>query len=148
MPKKDTVHMGDVGEMFAAAELLRRGYKVSRPLSNGIPYDLIIDTAERLLRVQVKRAREKEGRIKCKLSSTAGGTYSLYAGKVDLLIVVDCENMKFYGFAGADLDKQEVWLRTGPTGNGQSVGVRPATDYYLDRYLPDRGLDGEDDALA
>lgn len=40
--------------MFVAADLIERGYTVSRPLVEGTKYDLISDKDGKLLRIQVK----------------------------------------------------------------------------------------------
>lgn len=134
-----TTHRGDVAELLAAAELLRRGYRVSRPLSNGTPYDLIVDDSRRLFKIQVKKAVIRNGALRANLSSSKyhrGRARVLYKETCDAVIVVDCENVNFYVFHGADLNSMEVWLRTERAKNGQSVGIRPASDYELSRLFP------------
>ena len=47
----DTTFRGDVAELMTAAELVRRGYIVSRPLTNGAAYDLLVDLGENIVKV-------------------------------------------------------------------------------------------------
>lgn len=136
---ESTTHRGDVAEMLAAAELMRRGYRVSRPLSNGAPYDLVVDDGVKLHRVQVKRAVVGDGCIRARLCTSKyhrGRALLTYAGQVDAVIVVDCESGRFYVFVGDDLANPEMWLRLAPAKNGQSRKTRAAADYDLGRAFP------------
>ena len=45
---------GDVGVAMAIAYYTKKGYGVSVPLTDNLRYDLIVDSGEKLLRVQVK----------------------------------------------------------------------------------------------
>jgi hypothetical protein len=48
---------GAVAEAEIAAAAVRLGFQVARPMPDGQRYDLLIDTGERVLRVQCKWAR-------------------------------------------------------------------------------------------
>ena len=52
----DTKLKADVAESAVATELLKRGFRVLRPVGDRLPYDLALDCGGRLLRVQVKCA--------------------------------------------------------------------------------------------
>lgn len=49
---------GDEAELLAAARILGLGYGVAMPIGNSGTYDLLVDTGEKVLKVQVKRAFE------------------------------------------------------------------------------------------
>lgn len=51
---KNRVAVGFAAEMFVAAHMYELGYSVSRPLDGSTKYDLIVDTGNSLVRVQVK----------------------------------------------------------------------------------------------
>lgn len=51
---RQRAELGNFSEMVAAAAFFRMGFSVSKPLGVQKGYDLIIDTGERLVRVQVK----------------------------------------------------------------------------------------------
>ncbi|MEK9165596.1 MAG: group I intron-associated PD-(D/E)XK endonuclease [Patescibacteria group bacterium] len=52
----DTKLKADIAESAVATELLKRGFKVLKPLGDRLPYDLAIDINGKLLRIQVKSA--------------------------------------------------------------------------------------------
>lgn len=53
-----TQQKGITTEMYVAAYLLSLGYNVSQPLCQDSRYDLIVDVNHKLLRLQVKTARQ------------------------------------------------------------------------------------------
>src|SRR3989338_1112474 len=52
----DTKLKADIAESAVATELLRRGYRVLKPVGDRLPYDLAIDCNGQLIRIQVKCA--------------------------------------------------------------------------------------------
>lgn len=54
-----TQQKGITTEMYVAAHLLSLGYNVSQPLCQDSKYDLIVDVNNKLLRLQVKTARQE-----------------------------------------------------------------------------------------
>jgi hypothetical protein len=52
----DTKLKADIAESAVTTELLRRGFKVLKPIGDCLPYDLALDLSGRLLRIQVKSA--------------------------------------------------------------------------------------------
>ena len=53
-----TQQKGVTTEMYVAAHLLELGYNVSQPFCQDSKYDLIVDVNNKLLRLQVKTARQ------------------------------------------------------------------------------------------
>jgi DNA-binding CsgD family transcriptional regulator len=51
------LQIGKAGEYLVCADLITQGF-VAYPSEQGLPYDLILDVGERLLKVQVKTTRE------------------------------------------------------------------------------------------
>jgi hypothetical protein len=52
----DTKLKADIAESAVTTELLRRGFRVLKPLGDRLSYDLAIDAGNRFLRIQVKGA--------------------------------------------------------------------------------------------
>src|SRR3989338_11012261 len=52
----DTKLKADIAESAVITELLKRGFRVLRPVGDRLPYDLALDLNGKLLRVQVKCA--------------------------------------------------------------------------------------------
>ena len=57
----ETTQKGAIAEAVIAMEATKLGFVVLRPMTEGRRYDLVIDTGPRLLRVQCKWARRKNG---------------------------------------------------------------------------------------
>jgi PD-(D/E)XK endonuclease len=51
--------LGAIAEAVIAAEVMKLGLDVYRPVSEGGRYDLVVDTGSRLLRVQCKSAASR-----------------------------------------------------------------------------------------
>ncbi|MDD4980631.1 MAG: group I intron-associated PD-(D/E)XK endonuclease [Candidatus Omnitrophica bacterium] len=52
----DTKLKADIAESAVITELLRRGFKVLKPIGDRLPYDLALDLNGKLIRIQVKSA--------------------------------------------------------------------------------------------
>jgi len=61
MQKRQTSARGNVSELKVATAYVEAGFAVSAPIGGGAPYDLIVDTGERLLKAQVKTGRLRNG---------------------------------------------------------------------------------------
>ena len=54
--RSDTKLRADIAESAVIVELLKRGFKVLRPVGDRLPYDLGVDVNGTLIRIQVKSA--------------------------------------------------------------------------------------------
>mgnify|MGYP001572140472 CR=1 FL=1 len=54
--RSDTKLRADIAESAVIVELLKRGFKVLRPIGDRLPYDLGVDVDGKLIRIQVKSA--------------------------------------------------------------------------------------------
>ncbi|HEY7543986.1 MAG TPA: group I intron-associated PD-(D/E)XK endonuclease [Blastocatellia bacterium] len=63
MIRAATTGRGNISESRVLAAFVQAGFIVSLPFGGGAPYDLVIDTGFRLLRVQVKTGRLRNGCI-------------------------------------------------------------------------------------
>ena len=57
----DTKLKADIAESAAVTGLLKRGFKVLKPIGDRLPYDLALDIDGKLVRIQVKSAWERNG---------------------------------------------------------------------------------------
>lgn len=129
-----------MAEILAAAEFVRRGYVVSRPLTNGAAYDLLVDIGHTIKRVQVKKSGiTVTGAIRIVLSSSKshrGRAKVSYFGRVDCVVAVDCHNSEFFLVHGDDLQSNEIHVRRSLGKNNQALGVRLVDNYRLDAMFP------------
>ena len=59
LTKTDTKLKADIAEFAVTTELLRRGFKVLKPLGDRLPYDLAIDKEGHLICLQIKSAWQR-----------------------------------------------------------------------------------------
>lgn len=131
-------HTVDVGlrtEAAITAELLRRGVRVLQPCGFNHRYDLVLDLDGEFVRVQCKTGRLRNGAVhfnseSVRCNSTTAVRRS-YDGDADLFLVHCPDTDGIYAVPVADAPKRGVTLRVDPTANGQSKGVRWASDYLL-----------------
>jgi hypothetical protein len=57
----DTKLKSDIAENATIVQLLRRGFKVLKPIGDRLPYDLAIDLNGKLVRIQIKSAWHRKG---------------------------------------------------------------------------------------
>lgn len=130
---------GAIAEAAITLAALRLGFVVSRPVSDGHRYDLIVDTGTRLWRVQCKSSRADGGTIIVRnraVRMTAAGQVVTRYGPDDVDAIVGysarhdlCVALPIAEIAHADT----ITLRLTPARNGQRAGVRYAADHPLDR---------------
>lgn len=135
-PTTSTTMRGDVSEAIAIAAFMRLGYLVSRPLSNGLPYDFIADDGGRLMRVQVKTGSVRDGALFAKLGSSKyhRGRREIigYVGRVEWVCIVHPISGRCY-MVRPDGAGSSIMLRLEASRNNQTCGVRMAEEYALER---------------
>lgn len=111
------IQRGNVAELVVAAELSKRGYTVSLPISHNSHYDLIVDIGDKLVRLQVKRAytQNNHGKtIRCVESRRISGKkrWAYRDNAFDYLVA-------------CDVDRSDVWF----------VPAEAASSYKAQIYL-------------
>lgn len=136
----NTVTIGDIGEAQAIALFTKKQIPVSKPLTNNVRYDLIIEKDNKLYRVQVKTtANIKDGKMEfaTKTTNYIKGTWSTnhYSkNEVDLFFLYCLEN----DWCGLFIPDNEnipttLFIRAMPPKNNQKVGIRLMEDYSFDK---------------
>ena len=69
------LQVGKAGEYLACADLIMKGF-IAFPSEQGLPYDILLDTGEKLLKVQVKTT-EKPRTIKQRSKDTLAYIFSI-----------------------------------------------------------------------
>ncbi len=57
----DTKLKSDIAESEVVTQLLKRGYRVLKPVGDRLPYDLAVDLNGKLIRIQIKSAWQQNG---------------------------------------------------------------------------------------
>ena len=139
-----TIARGNTAEAAVLAALVATDLEVLLPFGSGHSYDLAVALPdERILRVQVKSSRIRNGCVEFNSSSTDHGRgQQSYVGRADLMAVHSAELGQVFVLPVAGCARFRSYLRLGPTANNQQQqGVRFATDHTLERWLESVGVD-------
>lgn len=129
-----TKKKGDISETAVMKVLIQKGYDVSIPYGE-CSYDLIAD-GEELRRIQVKTGKLEDGRIRTNLERTRynsnGSKVDHYTNKeIDDFIIYCPSTDECYMVSVEDAPKTTISLRVDEPKNGQTKGIRFASDYRI-----------------
>lgn len=135
----ETKRKGDVSEAVVVAELMKLGFVVLAPFGDNQPYDLVVDlegSSSKFRRLQCKTGRLRRGVVIFNTESClprSGGKCARvgYEGKADYFAVYCPDTEKVYIVPVMCACKGKCHLRVAESKNGQSTGVRLASDYEL-----------------
>jgi PD-(D/E)XK endonuclease len=139
MQKRQTCGRGNVSELKVITAYAEAGFAVSVPLGGGVPYDFIVDIGERLLKVQVKTGRLRNGCVifpMQRFSGHSGKPRSYARGEIDLFAIYCPENAKIYVWQFGD-NPTQGYLRYSETRNNQQQKIRWAKDYEFEKHIDD-----------
>lgn len=130
--------VGDRTTLAVMLALVAQGFDVSVPFGENTRYDLVVDRAGRLFRVQCKTGRLRDGAVRFATASTYGHLPSpqelrrSYAGEIDEFAVHCDDTQCVYILPIADVQtKATAHLRVEPSRNRQTRGVRRASDFHV-----------------
>ena len=96
-------------------------------------YDLVLDCGGRLLKVQCKTGRLRDGVVQFSSqsvqSNTQGTRTRSYTGEVNLFMVYCPDNKGVYAIPADEVPNTGMYLRIDPPRNCQSKRVRWASEY-------------------
>jgi hypothetical protein len=130
-----TKQKGSVAELAIAADLMKKGYVVARPMGDFGDWDLVLERDGSFERIQVKYTTSKDGeyilvRNRCH-SVTAGKVQHTrkYNDSVEWIAVYAGDLNICYYVPSSILKGEELRLRLLAPKNGQTEGIRWAGDY-------------------
>lgn len=133
--------IGSIGEAVAIAEFAKRGIPVSKPITDNLPYDLIIDVNNILYKVQCKTTKNTKNGVMCfYIDRTNGFTRTHVAydiNEIDYYFLYCIEN----NYCGL-IPLKEVYgqgcvtIRVTAPRNNQVIGSKFHTTYSIDNQLP------------
>ena len=130
----NTKDRGDISEAQVAAAFLEQGWVVLKPYGDNQRYDLVTDRGSGFERVQVKTAWLKGDCLlfNCRSSGYHRGLGTQpYHGQIEIFGVWAPETRKVYVIPVGDSTVSTMSLRLKSTRNGQTAGIRFASDYEL-----------------
>lgn len=137
MVKSNTSGKGNLSELKVMMAYLEAGFTVSTPFGGGAPYDLIVDTGERLIKVQVKTGRLRNGCIlfpTVRYSGRSSKGLRYCSGEIDLFAIYCPETAQIYVWPFGELPTTGS-LRCSEPKNRQRQKIRWAKSYDFFRHL-------------
>jgi hypothetical protein len=124
---------GDIGELKIALDLIKRGFKVSKPLSSDSRYDLIADDGHKLYRVQCKyttsdgklivvRCRRTDRDYEIRYTPLMIDWIASYDATTDLIHYIDSQHLGPNG-------RNQFDIRILPATNGQQKSINWSEDF-------------------
>lgn len=117
------------------AELVKRGDTVLTPFGVNHRYDLVLDCGGTSTRAQCKTGRLRNGAVRFRTQSVRCNSRRAYirgyAGEIDVFLVYCAETGGTYAVPVDEARQSEGALRVAPARNGQTRGIRWATEYEL-----------------
>ncbi len=135
-------HPKDVGDRSTLAVMLalhESGYQVATPFGENTRYDLILDDGARLLRIQCKTGRLRNGAVEFSTASSYAHhpnekpTQRHYQGQVDHFAVYCRQTGGVYLIPIGELPLDRAYLRVTAPLNGQRKCIRYAKDFEIAR---------------
>ena len=138
MRKSKTSDKGNVSELKVMMAYVEAGFAVSVPFGGGAPYDLIVDTGKKLLKVQVKTGRLRDGCVLFSMrrfNGRGGKGHRYDCDELDVFAVYCPDNNQIYVTPFTE-GLNEGRLRCGKTKNNQQQQkVRWAEQFEFGSYL-------------
>lgn len=127
--------LGEIGERIAIGELAKYGIDVMLPMTDNLPFDIVVYYNNKFYKCQVKTSRtvSKEGSKVFDVRTNDWYRHTSYTytrEDVDVWILCDLENIYLLKFDELKC-KSAISLRESATRNNQQNGVRLASDYII-----------------
>ena len=124
-----TKNKGDLAVLKAAADLAEQGFLILFPSTEHAPFDLVAYRAARFLRIQVRYAKARRGRVEVHFSTSYADRTGNHRRKLDRshvdVVCVYCPDTGACYYIEAE-DGGSATLRLSDAANGQRLNVRRA----------------------
>ena len=133
---KDTKLIGELSEAAAVYYLMRSGYSVSKPFGENQRYDLLADKNNKIVRVQCKTLKLKDGKLHTSLVRIVRRDNKFQKLKynsndIDAFVLYSPDTTKCYLVSINEAVGNEIVLRLTTPKNNQVVSVKWAVDYEI-----------------
>ena len=123
-----TYEKGAIGEHRVVADLISKGYRVHKPLSESLPYDLVVSIKGFFFKIQVKYVTLKSGYIET--SPRSINSRKKYSVNIDFdMLAIFCPDTQECYYVWRNEFEGSIRLRFRKPKNNQGKGVHLAKDY-------------------
>jgi hypothetical protein len=138
MNYENTKSKGNIAEVEAIRFFLKKGYSVSVPFGDNAPYDLIIESASKLYRVQVRHSTWKNNVLLLSVRASSGGkSKRLDLNRIDVFAVWDGSELFIVPTSFIGNRSTAFCMRREQPMNGQQDGINMAYEFReAVRFLP------------
>lgn len=137
-----TNQKGDVTELLVSAFLISKGFKISKPISNNLRYDLIADFRGKLLRIQCKSSTYETHSNKraitfntCSSHINTKGQVRIPYSKYDIDYIATVWNGHCYMIPVEETGSSQFMLRLEKPKNNQIKKIHFIENYSLDNLI-------------
>lgn len=137
----NTQILGAITEQKCFLKCLEMGFQVSKPIFDNARYDFILDTGNRIFKIQIKTSRWKDEEhssfiFNCySQHSTGNGNKRMkYTNKEIDFFMTEKDN-KFYLYPAPEEGILGKTLRILPTKSGQTSNISWAKDYIFEEVI-------------
>ena len=134
------VDVGQRSETAILAAFVERGFPILLPWGVNRRADMVLDFGDRVLRIQCKTGRLRNGAVIFSAQSVRANMNGVftrnYIGEIDIFAVYCPETRDVYMVPCDETTRGHTTLRLRPTANRQEKGIRWAADYALERFNP------------
>lgn len=127
--------IGEIGERIAIGELAKYGIDVMLPMSDNLPFDLVVFYNNKFFKCQVKTSLNKPDKDYMAFSITTNDWYKhsirhYTQNEVDVWILCDCQNIYLLRY-DENNSTNVITIRKNPTKNKQEKKVKYSKDYII-----------------
>lgn len=137
----DTKLVGDISETMVSVELLKRGFKVLKPIGDRLSYDLAVDLGGKLVRIQVKTAYQTKPGVYCGNVRSSKTNRKIYR-----YVPVDTTNVEFFVFVIQELS--EFYVFPSSEVRPYKSGIRFTLKRQARKYTDPEDFRGRFDIIA
>lgn len=140
----DVKHKGAQTELQVITYLHGLGYDVSIPFGDNARYDIILDTGQELLKIQIKTASLATDTNDTYLIKTCSTGINQHQNKIKPYTIDEIDyigtfiNDRVYLIPIENCGKKEKRLRFAPPKNNQNAKCNMAQDYEAEKILEER----------
>lgn len=128
--------VGERTEAVILAALVAAGKDELVPFGAYLPYDLAYEEGGKLVKIQCKSGRERNGVIIFRTCYVGRGPARDYRGIIDVFGVYCHDRGEVYLVPVEDVPPRGAHLRLDPPKNGQQARIRMAAPYLLTDQIP------------
>ena len=129
---KQTHYKGLLGELAFTLHLIKRGWKVYKPLDQNSRVDLVIEKKGKLKRIQIKYCTPRNGCLAIDLEHRIRKTKPFVKNDLEAIGAYDPINDKYYLIPFDRIfPKGTFWLRITKPASSQVKGINKAGDFEI-----------------